>query len=136
MQSYPVCEKVSATNRADGAHRQLLSGWVRSPWTRFAVVRDPAEQSGREDIETVMPIEYEVERDIVEYLGAHYSIEPDEITDESTLDDLGLDSLGVLAIADIVEKKYGISLDDERIAGVRTLSDFKDLILLKIAEMA
>ena len=83
-----------------------------------------------------MPIEYEVERDIVEYLGAHYSIEPDEITDESTMDDLGLDSLGVLAIADIVEKKYGISLDDERIAGVRTLSDFKDLVLLKVAEMA
>ena len=83
-----------------------------------------------------MPIEYEVERDIIEYLGAHYSVEPDEITDESTLDDLGLDSLGVLAIADIVEKKYGISLDDERIAGVRTLCDFKDLIALKIAEMA
>ena len=90
----------------------------------------------RGDIETVMPIEYEVERDIVEYLGAHYNIEPDDLTDESTLDDLGLDSLGVLAIADIVEKKYGISLDDERIAGVRTLSDFKNLILLKVAEVA
>ena len=90
----------------------------------------------RGDIETVMPIEYEVDRDIVEYLGAHYSIEPDQITDESTLDDLGLDSLGVLAIADIVEKKYGISLNDERIAGVRSLSDFKDLVLLKITEMA
>jgi acyl carrier protein len=83
-----------------------------------------------------MPIEYEVERDIVEYLGVHYGIEPDEITDESTLDDLGVDSLGVLAMADIVENKYGISLNDERIAGVRTLSDFKDLIVLKIAEMA
>jgi len=83
-----------------------------------------------------MPIEYEVERDIVEYLRAHFSIEPDEITDESTLEDLGVDSIGVLAIADIVEHKYGVSLDDERIAGVRTLSDFKDLIVLKIAEMA
>jgi acyl carrier protein len=81
-------------------------------------------------------VEYEVERDIVEYLGAHYSIEPDQITDDSTLDDLGLDSLGVLAIADIVEKKYGISLDDERIAGVRALSDFKNLIVLKLAKTA
>ena len=60
----------------------------------------------------MMPIEYEVERDVVEYLGAHYSIEPDQITDESTLEDLGLDSLAVLAIADIIENKYGISLDD------------------------
>jgi acyl carrier protein len=83
-----------------------------------------------------MPIEYKVQRDIVEYLRAHYGVEPDQITDQSTLDDLGLDSLGVLAIADIVENKYGISLDDERIAGVRTLSDFKDLIVLKIAELA
>lgn len=83
-----------------------------------------------------MSIEHEIEGDIVEYLTAHYGLEPDEITDESTLDDLGLDSLGVLAIADVVEKKYVISLDDERIAGVRTLSDFKDLIVLKIAEAA
>ena len=121
------------TNCAVARHRQLLSGWVRSPWIRLAAVRDPLNQG---DIETVMPIEYEVERDIVEYLGAHYHIEPDEITDESTLDDLGVDSLGVLAIADIVENKYGISLNDERIAGVRTVSDFKDLIVLKIAEVA
>ena len=78
-----------------------------------------------------MSIENDIERDIVEYLGAHYGVEPDEITDESTLDDLGLDSLGVPAIADIVEGKYGVSLDDERIAGVRTFSDFKDLIALE-----
>jgi acyl carrier protein len=83
-----------------------------------------------------MSIEHEIERDIVEYLGAHYGVEPDEISDESTLGDLGVDSLGVLGIADIVETKYGVSLDDERIAGVRTLSDFKDLIALKRAEVA
>lgn len=83
-----------------------------------------------------MSIRYDIEREIVGYLGAHYGLAPDEITDESTLDDLGVDSLGVLAVADIIEKKYGISLDDERIAGVRTLADFKDLIALKIAEVA
>jgi acyl carrier protein len=125
-------QKVSVTNRPEAPTASYYRGG-RRPWTRFAVLRNPAEQRG---IETIMPIEYEVERDIVEYLGAHYGIEPDEITDESTLDDLGVDSLGVLAIADIVENKYGISLNDERIAGVRTLSDFKDLIVLKIAEMA
>lgn len=80
-----------------------------------------------------MLIDREVRGDIVEYLGAHYAIEPDQITGESTLGDLGVDSLGVLAIAEIVEKKYGISLSDERIAGVRTLSDFENLILHKIS---
>lgn len=83
-----------------------------------------------------MSIENEIQCDIIEYLSAHYGVEPDEITDESTLDDLGLDSLGVLGIADIVENKYGVSLDDERIAGVRTLSDFKTLIFQKRAEVA
>jgi acyl carrier protein len=99
---------------------------------------DPAEQVvGREhDGESGMSIENDIERDIVEYLGAHYGVEPDEITDESTLADLGVDSLGVLGIADIVETNYGVSLDDERIAGVRTLSDFTALIALKRAEAA
>jgi len=83
-----------------------------------------------------MSVQDEIERDIVEYLAAHYGVEPEEISDESTLEDLGVDSLGVLGIADIVETKYGVSLDDERIAGVRTMSDFKDLIALKKAEAA
>ena len=83
-----------------------------------------------------MSIADEIELDIAEYLGAHYGVEPDQITDEATLEDLGVDSLGVLGIAEIVENKYGISLDDERIAGVRTVSDFKDLIVLKSAEAA
>jgi acyl carrier protein len=87
-------------------------------------------------LDVVMPIEREVERDIAEYLGAHYGVEPDEITDESTLESLGVDSLGVLAIADILENKYGVSLDDERIVAVRTLSDFKDFVVLKMAEVA
>jgi acyl carrier protein len=83
-----------------------------------------------------MSFENDIERDIVEYLGAHYGVEPNEITDKSTLEDLGVDSLGVLGIADIVETNYGVSLDDERIAGVRTLSDFTDLVALKRAEVA
>jgi acyl carrier protein len=82
-----------------------------------------------------MSIENDVERDIVEFLGAHYGLEPDEITDESTLEELGVDSLGFLFIAEIVEAKYGVSIDEERIAGVRTLSDFKDLIVLESAEV-
>ncbi|MBV8349711.1 MAG: acyl carrier protein [Mycolicibacterium sp.] len=83
-----------------------------------------------------MSIENEIERDIVEYLGAHYGVEPDEVTDESTLEDLGVDSLGVLGLGEIAETKYGVSLDDERIAGVRTLSDLKDLVVLKRTEAA
>ena len=81
-----------------------------------------------------MSLANDVERDIVDYLRAHHGVEPDEITDEATLADLGLDSLGVLAIGDILETKYRISLDDERIAGVRTYSDLKNFIFLKRAK--
>jgi len=83
-----------------------------------------------------MSIEAEIERDIVDYLEAHYGVEQEEITEASTLDDLGVDSLGVLAIADLVENKYGVSLDDERIAGVQTFADLTELIVRKRAEAA
>jgi acyl carrier protein len=84
-----------------------------------------------------MSIENDVERDIVEFLDTHYGLEPDAINDESTLEDLGVDSLAVFFIAEIVETKYGVSLiDDDRIEGVRTLSDFKDLVVLKSAEVS
>ncbi|HEY5854569.1 MAG TPA: acyl carrier protein [Aldersonia sp.] len=83
-----------------------------------------------------MSIEADIERDIVDYLVAHYGVEREEITEASTLDDLGVDSLGVLAIADLVENKYGVSLDDERIASVHTFADLTELIVRKRAEAA
>jgi acyl carrier protein len=81
-----------------------------------------------------MSIANDIEADIALYLRAHHGVEADEVTDESTLADLGLDSIGVLTIGDILENKYGISFDDERIAGVRTYADFKNFILLKHAK--
>ena len=81
-----------------------------------------------------MSVADDVERDVIEYLRAHHGLDGDEICDESTLSDLGLDSLGVLAIGDILHMKYGISLDDERIAGVRTFSDFKNFIFARRPE--
>lgn len=77
-----------------------------------------------------------IEADIIGYLDAHYGVDRAEIHAAKTLEDLGLDSLGVLAIADLVEKKYSVSLDDERIAGVRTFTDLMNLIARKRAEAA
>jgi acyl carrier protein len=83
----------------------------------------------------LMPMANEIESDIVAYLQAHHFVDADEITDDATLSDLGLDSLGVLAIGDILETKYGISIDDERIAAVRTYADFKNFISMKQAKL-
>lgn len=109
------------TKRNDGVHSRLSE-------------RGSAEGCGKES-RTAVPedigsVASDVEREIVEYLRAHQGVEPDEITDESTLVDLGLDSLAVFAIGDILQSKYGISIDDERVAGVRTFSEFKAFIFM------
>ncbi|WP_433732494.1 acyl carrier protein [Nocardia sp. CA-129566] len=80
-----------------------------------------------------MSIVDEIHKDIFDYLDSHYGIEQDEIKSHSALNELGVDSLGLLAIADIVRKKYGIVLDDERIASVRTFQDVTDLLERKVA---
>jgi acyl carrier protein len=80
-----------------------------------------------------MALVAEIHKDVFDYLESHYGIEPDEIKSNSELNELGIDSLGLLGIADIVKKKYGIVLDDERIASVRTFQDFNDLLEHKVA---
>ncbi|UGT62322.1 acyl carrier protein [Nocardia asteroides] len=81
-----------------------------------------------------MSVDVSIRDDIAEFLRAHYDVDLDVVSPDSTLDDLGLDSLGVLSVADLIENKYGISLDDERIASVRTFTDLMGLIRLKAAE--
>ncbi|MEU2033798.1 acyl carrier protein [Nocardia amamiensis] len=83
-----------------------------------------------------MSVDVSIRDDIAEFLLAHYDIELNSVSADATMEDLGLDSLGVLSVADLIETKYGISLDDERIASVRTFSDLMDLIRLKVAEAA
>ncbi|MBF6175019.1 acyl carrier protein [Nocardia blacklockiae] len=80
-----------------------------------------------------MSIAEDIQQDIFRYLESHYGIEPEEIKTHSALTALGVDSLGLLAIADLVKKNYGIELDDERIAGVRTFRDFTELLESKLA---
>jgi acyl carrier protein len=85
----------------------------------------------------VMSLISDLERDVIKYLDSNYGLEPDEINDDSTLESLGVDSLGVLGIADIADRKYGLPLlDDERILEVRSLGEFKALLVVISAEVA
>ncbi|WP_024804179.1 acyl carrier protein [Nocardia sp. BMG51109] len=76
----------------------------------------------------------DVRQNIGEYLKTHYDIDLDQMDSDANLADIGVDSLGVLAVASVIENDYGISLDDERIASVRSFSDLLDLIRIKAAE--
>lgn len=115
------------TKRNDGLHNPLSERGSAEGWSKESRTAVP---------ENIGSVASDVEREIVDYLRAHHGVEPDEITDESTLVDLGLDSLAVFAIGDILQSKYGISIDDERVAGVRTFSEFKAFIFMSRAKRA
>ncbi|WP_327100620.1 acyl carrier protein [Nocardia vinacea] len=75
-----------------------------------------------------MSLETDVYDDIADYLENHYSIEVDKVDPSATFEDVGLDSLGLLGIAEILERKYTISLNDERIASIKTFGELVDAV--------
>ncbi|WP_280270071.1 acyl carrier protein [Nocardia wallacei] len=81
-----------------------------------------------------MSVDVSIKDDISDFLRSHYDIDLDRVPADATMSDIGVDSLAVLSVADLIESKYGISLDDERIASVRTFSDLMDLIRVKAEE--
>jgi acyl carrier protein len=50
------------------------------------------------------------------------------IVPEATPSELGIDSLTVLSIIVLVEKRYGIELPDRQIASARTFADLMELL--------
>jgi acyl carrier protein len=81
-----------------------------------------------------MSIEADIRDDIVDYLRKHSRIDDGPFPMETSFDEAGVDSLDLLAIAEIIEKKYGLSLTDERIAGVHSFADFLSFASEKTVE--
>jgi acyl carrier protein len=73
--------------------------------------------------------------DIASYLAANYDLALDSIAPNATLNDVGFDSLGVLAIATMLENKYGLTMEDGGMTGVRTFTELMDLIRAKSAQL-
>ncbi|MBF6348105.1 acyl carrier protein [Nocardia flavorosea] len=65
---------------------------------------------------------------IAEFLRTHCDLEFDTIAPQATPAELGLDSLTVLSIIVLVEKKYGIELPDRQVAGARTFAELMELL--------
>jgi len=51
------------------------------------------------------------------------SIDPSSIKDESTLQDLGADSLDIVEIIMRLEEQFGIQIKDEQAEGLETVGD-------------
>jgi acyl carrier protein len=70
----------------------------------------------------------QVQERVIEAL-ASFGPEADQITPSSTFEELDIDSLDLVELAQIVEDEYGIVLKGEDMKDLRTVGDAIDLIV-------
>ena len=65
---------------------------------------------------------------LVSYAAMQLELDPNEITPNSTFEDLGIDSLDIVEMIMDLESELGIELDmeDQKIATFQELADFID----------
>ncbi|MDQ6842535.1 MAG: acyl carrier protein [Actinomycetota bacterium] len=69
----------------------------------------------------------QVEARVIETL-ASFGPDADQITRESTFQELDIDSLDLVELAQVVEDEYGVVLKGEDMKDLRTVGDAVDLI--------
>ncbi|MGW0828471.1 acyl carrier protein [Streptomyces sp. NPDC002845] len=80
-----------------------------------------------------MSLRTDLYADITGFLLAECDADPDELSAESDLyNDIGIDSLDLVAMAQTLQGAYGISMDDERIGSLRTVGDVLDFAVSKV----
>ena len=72
----------------------------------------------------------QVESRVVEAL-ATFGPEPDQITRDSTFEELDIDSLDLVELAQIVEDEYGVVLKGEDMKDLQSVGEAIDLIVAK-----
>jgi acyl carrier protein len=72
----------------------------------------------------------QVEGRVIETL-ASFGPDADQITRSSTFEELDIDSLDLVELAQIVEDEYGVVLKGEDMKGLQTVGDAIDLIVSK-----
>jgi acyl carrier protein len=70
----------------------------------------------------------QVEARVIEAL-ASFGPDADQITRDSTFEELDIDSLDLVELAQIVEDEYGVVLKGEDMKGLQTVGDAIDLIV-------
>lgn len=63
-----------------------------------------------------------------------FEVKPDQVSEDSSFDVLGLDSLDVVELSVRVEDVYGIDIEEDDLEGVTTIGDAIDVVLRKVAE--
>jgi acyl carrier protein len=73
----------------------------------------------------------QVEARVIEAL-ASFGPEADQITRASTFEELDIDSLDLVELAQIVEDEYGVVLKGEDMKGMKSVADAVDLIVERV----
>jgi acyl carrier protein len=73
----------------------------------------------------------QVESRVIEALGS-FGPDPEQITRDSTFEELDIDSLDLVELAQIVEDEYGVVLKSEDMKELATVGDAIDLIASRV----
>ncbi|MBR1856007.1 MAG: acyl carrier protein [Oribacterium sp.] len=67
--------------------------------------------------------------EIISFIQEYAKKKVDDITEDTTLpSDLGIDSLTFVRMVNDAEKKFNVTIDDNKLISVRTVRDFVRLI--------
>ena len=75
----------------------------------------------------------QVTNTILEELAKLCELEASELSREATFEELDIDSLDLVELAQVIEERYGTELQPEDLKGVETLGEAIDAIVGRVA---
>lgn len=64
-----------------------------------------------------------LKREVVEIVADIADLDPNEVAEDATFEDLGIDSLAGLRLVAEVERRYGIVIEEPEIPNIRSMAD-------------
>ncbi len=62
-------------------------------------------------------------------LTDQFGVPAEEITEDATFEELGLDSLDLVEVTMVIDEELGIRIPDERLGDIQTTSDAVDVLV-------
>ena len=72
-----------------------------------------------------------IEGRIAEILASHFKIDPGVVDSDVTFAELRFDSLVLVELGLVLDKEFGIAIDDNELAEEMTIADAADLVAAK-----
>jgi acyl carrier protein len=69
------------------------------------------------------------EEELLDIIAAESVIRRENLVRTASMDELGLDSIVYVSVGYAIEEKYGVVLEMDQLAGIRTLGEFLDHVV-------